>query len=72
MGSLGQGQVIAGIITTILDIISIASIGSEKKSSPSNAAFYLFLVAVIFIFMDIIALVIMTNTKYYKVRVRNV
>ena len=65
MGSLVQGQAIGGIITAIVNILSIASEGS--KSSPSNSAFYCFLVAAIFIALDTIALIAMTKTKFYKV-----
>ena len=66
MSSLGQGQVIAGIITAVFNIISIA-IDGEGKESPSNTAFYCFLVGAIFIVVDLIALIVMTNTHFYKV-----
>ena len=67
MSSLGQGQVIAGIITAVFNIISIATVDGEAKESPSNTAFYCFLVGAIFIVVDLIALIVMTNTHFYKV-----
>ena len=45
MGALGQGQVIAGIITSLLNIISISNSSIDNNASPSNSAFYYFLVA---------------------------
>ena len=67
MSSLGQGQVIAGIITAVFNIISIATFDGEGKESQSNTAFYCFLVGAIFIVVDLIALIVMTNTHFYKV-----
>ena len=67
MSSLGQGQVIAGIITAVFNIISIATFDGEGKESPSKTAFYCFLVGAIFIVVDLIALIVMTNTHFYKV-----
>ena len=73
MSSLGQGQVIAGIITAVFNIISIATFDGEGKESPSKTAFYCFLVGAIFIVVDLIALIVMTNTiliKSFKSRSR--
>ena len=70
MSSLGQGQVIAGILTAVFNIISIATVDGEAKESPSNTAFYCFLVGALFIIVDAIALLVMTNTQFYKVHDR--
>ena len=70
MSSLGQGQVIAGIITAVFNIISIATVDGEAKESPSSTAFYCFLVGALFIIVDVIALIVMTNTHFYKVHNR--
>ena len=67
MGSLVQGQAVGGIITALVNIISIASISSGIKSSPTSSAFYCFLVAAIFIAFDTIAFISMSKTKVYKV-----
>ena len=67
MGSLGQGQIGAGIITSILDIINVASIHNNKKSSPADSAFYCFLAAALFLCLVIVALLLMTKTRYYEV-----
>ena len=67
MGSLVQGQAIGGIITAVVNILSIASVDSDNKSSSSNSAFYCFLVAAIFIALDTVAFIFMTKTKFYKV-----
>ena len=45
MGALGQGNVIAGIITSTLNIISISNMDADNNASPSSSAFYYFLVA---------------------------
>ena len=70
MSSLGQGQVIAGIITAVFNIISIATVDGEARESPSNTAFYCFLVGALFIIVDAIALLVMTYTHFYKVHDR--
>ena len=70
MSSLGQGQVIAGIITAVFNIVSIATVDGEAKESPSNTAFYCFLVGALFIIVDVISLFVMTNTHFYKVHDR--
>ena len=67
MGSLFQGHAIGGIITAVFNIVSIASTGSKNKASPSESAFFCFLAATIFIAVDILALILMTTTKFYKV-----
>ena len=67
MGSLGQGQIGSGIITSILDIINVASIQQNKEASPVDSAFYCFLAATLFICLDIVAFLLMINTRYYKV-----
>ena len=70
MGSLVQGQAVGGIITALVNIISIASISSGIKSSPTSSAFYCFLVAAIFIAFDTVAFIAMSKTKFYKVRTK--
>ena len=67
MGSLFQGHAIGGIITAVLNIVSIASTGSKNKTSPSESAFFCFLAATIFIALDALAFLSMTKTKFYKV-----
>ena len=67
MGSLGQGQIGSGIITSLLDIVNVASLHNNKKSSPEDSAFYCFLMATLFLCMNIAVLLLMINTRYYKV-----
>ena len=62
MGSLVQGQAVGGIVTAIINIISI-----EGSTNPSQSAFYCFLVAAVFIAFDTVAFVAMVKTSYYKV-----
>ena len=57
-------------MTSIVNIVSITSTGSENKSSPTNSAFYCFLVAAIFIAFDTVAFIAMSKTKFYKVRTK--
>lgn len=66
MGSLFQGHAIGGIITAVLNIISIASTNG-KSSSPSESAFLCFLAATIFTIFVTLAFVGMANTDFYKV-----
>ena len=67
MGSLCQGQAIGGIISAAVNVLSLAFLSNDDESTPSNSAFYCFLVATIFIIIDIIAFVVMAKTKFYKV-----
>ena len=62
MGSLVQGQAVGGIVTAIINIISI-----EGSTDPTLSAFYCFLVATIFIAFDVGAFVAMTKTPFYEV-----
>ena len=62
MGSLVQGQAVGGIVTAIINILSI-----EGSTDPSKSAFYCFLVAAIFIAFDTGAFIAMTKTTFYKV-----
>ena len=62
MGSLVQGQAVGGIITAVINVISI-----EASTDPASSAFYCFLVASIFIAFDTIIFVAMTTTNFYKV-----
>ena len=62
MGSLVQGQAVGGIVTAIINIISI-----EGSTDASLSAFYCFLVAAIFIAFDTGAFIAMTKTTFYEV-----
>ena len=62
MGSLVQGQAVGGIVTAIINIISI-----EGSTDPTLSAFYCFLVAAIFIAFDVGAFIAMTKTPFYEV-----
>ena len=53
MGALGLGNVTAGIITSILNIISISNMDADNNASPSSSAFYYFLVAAVVIIINI-------------------
>ena len=62
MGSLVQGQAVGGIITALINILSI-----EFSTDPSHSAFYCFLVAAIFIALDTVAFLAMNKSPFYKV-----
>ena len=64
MGSLVQGQAVGGIITAIINILSI-----EFSTDPSHSAFYCFLVAAIFIALDTLAFLAMNKSPFYKVNI---
>ena len=66
MGSLFQGHAIGGIITAVLNIATIASTNG-KSSSPSESAFFCFLIATIFTIFVTLALIGMTKTNFYQV-----
>ena len=67
MGSLFQGHAVGGIITAILNIISIALSDGNIDSSPSKSAFICFLVATVFIVLDTLVLMATTKTNFYEV-----
>ena len=48
-------------------VISIATLDGEAKESPSTTAFYCFLIGALSIIVDVMALIVMTNTHFYKV-----
>ena len=62
MGSLVQGQAVGGIITALINILSI-----EFSTDPSHSAFYCFLVAAMFIALDTVAFLAMNKSPFYKV-----
>ena len=69
MGSLFQGHAVGGVITAVLNIISIALSDGKIDSPPSKSAFICFLVATVFIVLDTLALMAMTKIKFYEVSI---
>ena len=62
MGAMVQGQALGGIIAVCTNIAMLA-VGLDD----TNAAFWDFLIATIYLAMSLVAFLVVTRTDFYKV-----
>ncbi len=64
MGSVVQGQGLGGIFAASVNVLSLAM----PSTSEETAAFYCFLVTIVFLSVAFVALLLLMRTEFFKVR----